>query len=205
MELNTDCNLSIGNITTRWFPTDDDDKLVPTPESDKVKRWELSPSISLHRLPEAQLSKEITALLSASVAQSVKETEKAPRCEKVLSRLFEVGRLLIRRENEAYGSPTRFIVVRALGPPDRVGLWIIALPPWKYEMAEDYESDLGTEEDMSDSATAEMRKERLALLDGFPEPISYARIKEDGQGEKFDLKDSAASSFVLCLKHWYAE
>lgn len=189
---------------------DDDDELVPTPVSDKVKRPDLSPSLSLHRIIEAPSPKEDTALSSASAAQLVKETKKARRCEKVLSRLFEVGRLMTRKKNEANGSPTRFIVAKALGPPDCAGLWILALPPWEEdryggepETPPEHEDE--HEDRMSDNAIAEMRKERVTLLDGFPEPISYARIKENGEGEEFDLKDSTASSFVLSMKYWRTE
>ena len=183
------------NIFRKFYELEFDEdceRLIPLPS--EVGEIQLSGmSCSLHRLIEVSPS---------SNTQPVEQTENAPRCEKVLSRCFEVGRLMTKGKDAPAGTLTRFLVVKALGPPDCVGFWIIGLPPSPENSHTDPEDDDPGDEPMTDIKLAQLRRDRICLLDGFPEPFSYARIKEDGQPNEFDLVDPVAESFVLSHNCW---
>ncbi|KAF2238498.1 hypothetical protein EV356DRAFT_528957 [Viridothelium virens] len=161
---------------------------------------------SLHRFVESPLQSGSAATGSEpSMTQSAGQNEATSSCVKVLSRFFQVGRLWTRPHEGALITPTRFTVVKATGPPECAGLWIIALPPTE-ERNRDFDAGPPTpdfDREMSEEEVAEMRSSRTAILEGFPEPISYARIKEDEQRKEFAIVDPVVSSFVISSIVWH--
>ena len=212
-----------GNAYFYDMPVDlDHEKYVPVPL--KAGEVEYSPYTiqSLHRLVEVQTfpdpttpisgssgSTEERISLNPSTVQPAKETSSTVQCERVLSRFFIVGKLLLKRTKTEPLEATRFFVVKALGPPDCNGLWIIGDVPWTKGTQEEgadriYTNLDGSEGPVSDEYLAQMRADRTAFLDGFPQPISYARIKDDPDRKVFDLVDPVQSNFVISSKVWLA-
>ncbi|KAI9660959.1 MAG: hypothetical protein M1821_009286 [Bathelium mastoideum] len=88
------------------------------------------------------------------------------------------------------------MVLKALGPPDCVGFWIIGFHAYP-DSVEEPGSPSIMERVFTDSEMAELRRDRRQFLEGFSEQISYARIKPDEERKVFELVDSSASSFVI--------
>ena len=145
----------------------------------------------------------------SSSTQPEGANETVPQCEKVLSRFFQVGRVFAKRGDIAEhkrADLTNFIAVWALGPPECRGFWITATTT-RDEWVDKYDSDRGAglDETMTDSEIAQMRRDRVYFLDGFPEQMSYARIKEDKERKVFELEETSASRFVISKKRWFTK
>ncbi|KAI9699226.1 MAG: hypothetical protein M1820_007198 [Bogoriella megaspora] len=202
-------------------PDVDREKHVPIPlKTGEVEVSQLA-TRSLHRLvgeeppdpatPTSNSPSPLTERIpwDSFIAESTKETGNNSHCELVLSRFFEVGNLILRRTKTGQKRGTQFVVVKALGPPECEGLWIIGDVPWVEETLDDTAAPLytnldGSEGPLSDEYLAQMRADRTAYLEGFPQPFSYARIKPSADRKEFDLIDPVKSNFVISDKVWLA-
>ena len=162
----------------------------------------------LHPQAALSLKKHDASSSHSSIEQSAGQSKTTPNSVKVLSRFFEVGRLFTGTGEGALPEASRFIVVQATGPSHCTGLWILALPPCPWaDWDENYDPpttplDDRLDKSMSDEELARMRSDRTTVLNGFQEPLSYARIKQDGERKEFDLVDPVASSFAISNMIW---
>ena len=174
---------------------EDDEKHINDPlEDGKIEAH--GGQYSLHRVIS---SPPPTSLQQSGPSSLPNKDGNALQYERVLSRFFEVGRLIYREKGEKLWSDTEFFVIKNLGPQDRAGLWILG----------DNHRDENEPEDSdkynlpySESTMTEFREGRVYTLQGFPDPIAFAHIQGDGLQKEFALLDADASQFVISSRIW---
>ena len=188
----------------------DDDEDEKLPGSWRPSRpGEGGCTMSLHRLdepcpplgsvdPDSSVHKISTPLIERDPNTAADRGEQLWGKNVVFTRFFQIGTLRTRAQAEAEAgwSTFDFAVIKSLGPPEREGYWIIALPKLKVEDTDEdrWPPLIVTHEDQ--------RNTRISKLPGFESSIALARIKERTKVGRFELEEQSINKFVLSACVW---